>query len=129
MNVFKHLPNAQSLALDWIQAKREFEKRAGFVLMATLAMHAKKWDDNEFLPYIEVCLVETDERNFVKKAVSWALRQIGKRSLYLNGVVTQAIQPLLESENSVQRWIGRDTFSDISRPEIITRLEKKAGVI
>jgi 3-methyladenine DNA glycosylase AlkD len=85
MNLFRRLPFARSLAVAWSARGEEFVKRAGFALMATLAVHDAKSNDavfEEFLALVE--RESTDGRNFVRKAVNWALRQIGKRSMALN---------------------------------------------
>ena len=86
-NLFDKTKFAHKKAIQWSKRREEFVKRAGFVLMATLAVHDKEAGDKEFLKFLPIIKREaTDDRNFVKKAVNWALRQIGKRNLSLNKV-------------------------------------------
>ncbi len=85
MNLFDRLPIAWKKAVEWSRRSGEFEKRAGFALMACLAWHDKEAPDAKFHPFFKrISAAAGDERNFVKKAVNWALRQIGKRNLKLN---------------------------------------------
>ncbi|MFH1387593.1 MAG: DNA alkylation repair protein, partial [bacterium] len=90
--------------------------RAGFVMMACLAVHDKKAPDEKFLPFF--LLIEkysTDERNFVKKAVNWALRQMGKSRPGLRKTATQLAKKLAESESSSARWIGKDALRELTK--------------
>jgi 3-methyladenine DNA glycosylase AlkD len=84
LNIFWKSPIAWDKAVEWSERKPEFERRAGFALMACLAFKSKKSDDSEFDRFIP-CIIKatTDERNFVRKAVNWALRQIGKRNKFV----------------------------------------------
>lgn len=86
MNLFDKLPIAWKKAIEWARLEEEFVRRAGFALMACLAWHNKEAKDEKFLRFFPVIKKYSaeDERSFVKKAVNWALRQIGKRNLYLN---------------------------------------------
>jgi len=84
-NLFDKTSQAHQKTMEWASREREFVKRAGFVLMATLSVHDKQAGDLQFEKYLRVILRESDDdRNFVKKAVNWALRQIGKRNQRLN---------------------------------------------
>ena len=84
-NLFGKTPFAIEKSFEWVERKEEFVRRAGFVLMAVLAVHNKKMSDEEFIAYFPIIEQHSvDERNFVKKAVNWALRQIGKRNINLN---------------------------------------------
>ncbi len=110
---------------EWHKREEEFVKRAAFATMAAAAVHQKKWDDQKFidmLPIIKSAL--TDERNFVKKAVNWALRQIGKRSKNLNNITVDfTIQCLEETENKAARWILKDALRELTNPTTLKRIK------
>jgi 3-methyladenine DNA glycosylase AlkD len=119
-------PHAWSKALQWSTRRPEFEKRAGFVLMACLAAHDKGANDAAFLKFLP--LIEkgaTDERNFVKKGVSWALRHIGHRNAKLHSVAVKTATKLSESEDPVQSWVGRDALKDLLRPVVIKKVKSR----
>lgn len=108
-------PSAWELAARWAGREEEFVRRAGFSLMAQLAVHHKAVPDEAFLPLLE--LVEGaagDERNFVKKAVNWALRQIGKRSPELRRAAVDAARRLVLMESKSARWIARDALRELA---------------
>lgn len=117
MNVFRRTPPALAFAKvqEWSQREPEFERRAAFALLATLAVHAKQEPDATFLallPLIEQAA--TDERNFVKKAVNWALRQIGKRpSATLHTAALALAEQLAACDSRSARWIGRDAVREL----------------
>lgn len=101
---------------QWVKLKPEFAKRAGFALLASLALHNKEIADAEFhrtLPLIQKGAA--DDRNFVKKGVSWALRSIGRRSPALRRASIELATRLAASDESAARWIGRDALRDLSR--------------
>ncbi|MBI4804337.1 MAG: DNA alkylation repair protein [Desulfovibrio sp.] len=107
-------PYAWLLASDWALRPEEFVRRAGFSLMAQLAVHDKAAQDKEFLPLLE--LIEAtayDERNFVKKAVNWALRQIGKRNQNLRLKAVASAKRLLLLDSKSARWIARDALREL----------------
>jgi len=113
-NVFWKKKEAFEKAQEWTSHNPEFERRAGFALMASLAVHDKKASDTQFLPFLP--LIEryaTDDRNFVKKAVNWALRQIGKRNRNLCTHALKLSETLKNSENKSARWIGMDAFREL----------------
>lgn len=100
MNLFEDIPSAWEKAIEWSERKEEFVKRAGFVLMARFAVSDKKADDEKFLPFLK--LIEkhsTDERNMVKKAVNWALRQIGKRNKTLHPVAIKCAERISKQDS------------------------------
>jgi 3-methyladenine DNA glycosylase AlkD len=104
----------------------EFSKRAAFSMLATAAVHMKREPDETFLallPFIKAAA--SDERNFVKKAVNWALRQIGKRSLDLRGPALALAQELALSEGKAARWIGRDAAKELSDPKIVMMIGER----
>jgi len=119
-------PFAYEKAVEWAGKKPEFLKRAGFSLMAYLAVHDKKADDTElaaFLPLIEKH--SDDDRNFVRKAVNWALRQIGKRNLELNKQALEAANRIKLQNTKPARWIAADAIRELTSQAVIERLEKK----
>ena len=110
----------------WAKDEREFVRRAAFATIAGYAVHAKKAPDDEFLPFL--ALIEahaTDPRNFVKKAVNWALRQIGKRSPALHAPALALAEKLAASDDKTARWIGKDAVKELSDPKQIASLMGK----
>jgi len=125
-NLFNRSPLAHARALAWVRRDEEFVRRAGFVLMATLAVHDKRSSDAVFMRLLTIIKRgATDERNFVKKAVNWALRQIGKRNLALQAQALAIAAELAESENAAARWIGRDARRELRSAATLARLRKK----
>jgi len=94
--------------------------------MACLAVHDKKLSVYDFEPFIyQVMVHASDERNFVKKAVNWALRQIGKRNIKLNEITIRAAEELAESENSTAKWIAADALKELKNEKIMEKLKNK----
>jgi 3-methyladenine DNA glycosylase AlkD len=123
-NLFSKTPLAHQKADEWSRREEEFVKRAGFVLMATLAVHDKKARDETFVAYLPLIKREaTDARNFVKKAVNWALRQIGKRNRRLNQVAIQTAQEIKEIDSKSARWIANDALRELSSDKVRQRLK------
>jgi 3-methyladenine DNA glycosylase AlkD len=101
-------------------------KRAGFVLMATLAVHDKAAGQNEFEKFLFMIKREaSDGRNFVKKAVNWALRQIGKRNAYLNKLAVMTAGEIQKLNSRSARWIAADAIRELESEAVQRRLEKK----
>ena len=128
IHLFRKSPLAWERALAWAQDPREFVRRAGFAMFATLAVHDKRAADETFLdllPLIEATAI--DERNFVKKAVNWALRQIGKRNPELRKAAIAVAQRLAESENSAARWVGKDALRELSVSSNTRRSSRPSG--
>ncbi len=122
--LFDKTPYAPDMAIEWTGREAEYVKRAGFVLMATLAVHDKQAPDErfeKFLPY----LVEhaTDERNFVKKGVNWALRQIGKRNRRLNKLAIRTAKEIHKLDSSSARWIASDALRELTSEKVKKRLK------
>ena len=114
MNLFDRSPLAYAKAIEWAGREAEFVKRAGFALMACLVWHDKGAADERFLEFIPVIQREsTDRRNFVKKAVNWALRQIGKRNLALNQAAVATAREIQAIESSAARWIAADALREL----------------
>ena len=124
--LFCRTPFAYEKAVEWAGKKPEFLKRAGFSLMAYLAVHDKKADDTElaaFLPLIEKH--SDDDRNFVRKAVNWALRQIGKRNLELNKQALEAANRIKLQNTKPARWIAADAIRELTSQAVTDRLAKQ----
>jgi 3-methyladenine DNA glycosylase AlkD len=112
---------------QWAEDEREFVRRAAFALIAGYTVHAKQVPDGVFLDFLSVIEQHaTDPRNYVKKAVNWALRQIGKHSLGLHGSALVLAERLATLEDRTARWIGRDAVKELSDPARIARLEAKS---
>jgi len=127
-NLFDKTPFAWGRAVDWSGRQEEFVKRAAFVLMAALAVHDKKAPDEGFFQFFPLIIRESgDERNFVKKAVNWALRQIGKRSTLLNARAIETARSLIRSDNPATRWIGRDAMKELTGGALQKKLQRIEG--
>jgi 3-methyladenine DNA glycosylase AlkD len=127
MNLFDKTPFAYEKALQWSQRKEEFVKRAGFALMASLALHDKKAEDakfEQFFPAIKKQAV--DDRNYVKKSVNWALRQIGKRNLMLNKKAVKVAREIKKMNSKSADWIASDAIRELTSKEVLERLACKA---
>jgi len=123
MNLFEKTKYAYKKSIEWSSRKEEFVKRAGFVLMARLAVSDKKAPDEEFEQFFPIIKEGAkDERNFVKKAVNWALRQIGKRNRNLNEKAISVAETLLKSESDVARWVARDALRELKSENVQKRL-------
>jgi 3-methyladenine DNA glycosylase AlkD len=126
LNLFDRTSFARVKAVEWSFREEEFVKRAGYVLMARLATVDKKAENavfQAFFPHIR--RGAEDERNFVKKAVNWALRQIGKRNLSLNRDAIAEAEAVLQLESRAARWIAQDALRELRSEAVLTRLEKK----
>lgn len=126
-NLFEKTPFAYEKAVAWASRQEEYVKRAGFVLMARLAVGRKKADDRTletFLPYIE--RETADARNFVKKAVNWALRQIGKHSPALNRKAIAAARRIAQKDSASARWIAADALRELTGPAVQQRLKARS---
>jgi len=127
-NLFDKTPFAYEKALEWSGSNEKFVKRAGFSLMAALAVHDKKADDARFLAFLPAILREADDkRNFVKKAVNWAVRQIGKRNLKLNLAAIEVAEELKGRDSSAARWVAADAIRELKSDAVMTRLERRGG--
>jgi 3-methyladenine DNA glycosylase AlkD len=120
-------PHAFPKIHAWAKKSAEFERRAAFALLASVALHDKAASNSLFLetlPLIEGAA--SDERNFVKKGVSWALRSVGGRNLELCEAALALARKLSESGDATERWIGKDTLRDLTRPAVQKKLEARA---
>jgi len=122
-NLFDKTKLAYRKAAEWSGQEEEFVKRAGFVLMAALAVHDKKAADEDFLGFLPIIERESvDERNFVKKAVNWALRQIGKRNLNLNKMAIEAAEAIEQINSRSARWVAADAIRELTSEAVQERL-------
>jgi 3-methyladenine DNA glycosylase AlkD len=113
-NLFDKTRYAYAKAAAWSAADREFVKRAGFAMMAALAVHDKGADDSRFAGFLPLIKsASTDERNFVKKAVNWALRQIGKRNRRLNALAIETAEEIKRLDSGSARWIASDALREL----------------
>lgn len=122
-NLFAKTQWAYAKAFAWAGREEEFVRRAGFTLMASLAVHHKSAPDEKiaaFLPVIE--RHASDERNFVKKAVNWALRNIGKKNAALNAQALESAARILSQDTKPARWIARDAVRELTGEKVKKRL-------
>lgn len=115
-HLFDRTPHAWAKVEQWSGEGEELVKRAAFALLASLALHDKRAADEPFaasLPFIE--RAATDERNFVKKGVSWALRSVGRRNAALNAAAVEVARRLVESPQAAARWVGKDALKELTR--------------
>ncbi len=111
-------------AIEWSRRKEEFVKRAAFALMASLAVYDKNAADQKFAKFLLIIKRESaDDRNFVKKAVNWALRQIGKRNLVLNKLAIQTAREIQKGESRSAKWIASDALRELSDQKVLERLK------
>jgi 3-methyladenine DNA glycosylase AlkD len=124
-NLFRYTAFGYDKAIEWAHSEIEYTRRAGFVMMASLAIGDKKADDEKFLTFFSIILqYADDERNFVKKAVNWALRQMGKRSFYLRDQALECIEILLKRNNKTSQWIAKDALRELKDEKIINRIKR-----
>jgi len=124
-NLFGRIPAAWDKALAWSAREETFVKRAGFVLMARLAVTEKKTPDTAFLPFLPIIEREAyDGRNFVKKAVNWALRQIGKRSHAMNATAIEAAERIAQQQSTAARWVAADALRELWSEATRNRLKR-----
>ena len=124
-NLFDRTPFALDKAVEWSSREPEFEKRAAFALMASAAVHRKDLPDAAFASLLPVIRAQAiDERNYVKKAVSWALRQIGKRSSGLNSRAVRTAEQIERIDSRAARWVARDALRELRSDAVQARLRK-----
>lgn len=124
-NLFDRTPFAYRKAVEWSKRMPEFQKRAGFALMAYLAVHDRGARDSAFEKFFPlIARGSMDERNFVKKAVNWALRQIGKRNLYLNRAAIKTASEIAKLDSKSARWIAADALRELNNAAVQKRLRR-----
>jgi len=125
-NLFDKTRFAHKKAVEWSERKEEYVKRAGFVLMATLAVHDKGAGDTEFRKFLAIIKREaTDDRNFVKKATNWALRQIGKRNPNLNKKAIEISEEIQKMDSRSAKWIASNALRELTSEAIQERLQSR----
>ena len=125
-NLFDRSPHAYRKVVEWSSREEEFVKRAGFVLMAALSVHDKKADDRVFRKFFPIITREAlDDRPYVRKAVNWALRQIGKRNPALNREAIRVAGEIRAIDSRAARWIASDALRELTGEKVQRRLEKK----
>jgi len=126
MNLFSKSDFSFEKALEWSKSGKEFVKRAGFALMACVAWTRADADDDDFEKFfVEIKKASDDERNFVKKSVNWALRQIGKRNLALNRKAVAVAKEILKKDSKAAKWIATDAIRELTSSAVQKRLESK----
>jgi len=114
MSLFDKTPFAYQKALKWAKEKKEFVKRAGFAIMAALSVHDKKAKDKDFVKFFPLIKkFSVDERNFVRKANNWALRQIGKRNMYLNKKAIKLAEEIQKINSKSAKWIANNAIREL----------------
>lgn len=127
-NLFVKTPFVETKIAEWADDEREFVRRAAFALLAAYAVHGKDVPDSRFLAFLPIIARRaTDPRNFVKKAVNWSLRQIGKRSTLLHAPALALATKLAASPDKTARWVGRDAGRELSVPAQVTRVARRAA--
>ena len=129
MNLFEKTSFAGKKIIEWSERDEEYVKRAAFVLLACLAWHDKEAADQKFIEFLPVITRgATDERNFVKKAVNWALRNIGKRNPRLNKAAIKTAREIQRLDSKAARWIAIDAIRELEGEGAQRRLLKQNGV-
>ena len=122
-DLFYQTPLAWKKAVDWSTRPEEFIKRAAFAIMAGLAWHHKKATDEQFEPFFPIIIREAvDGRNYVRKAVNWALRNIGKRNRALNARAIETARQIAQVDSKSARWIASDALRELTSPKILARV-------
>ncbi|HEY1074565.1 MAG TPA: DNA alkylation repair protein [Patescibacteria group bacterium] len=124
-SLFDKTPHAVAKIKEWTTREKEFEKRAGFALLAELAWHSKTEPDQTFLDLLPLIEREAhDDRNYVKKAANWALREIGKRSMRLHAEAIKLAQRLQTHDSKSARWIASDALRELTAEKTLSRINK-----
>jgi len=122
--LFDKTPFAYKKASEWTKRDEEYAKRAGFAMMAVLSVHDKKASDKEFEKFLPMIVrAAKDERNYVRKAVNWALRQIGKRNRALNRKAIQTAEKIRRIDSKSARWIAADALRELKSDAVQRRLK------
>jgi 3-methyladenine DNA glycosylase AlkD len=125
--LFDQTPHAWKKVVQWSKKREEFQKRAAFALLASLSGHDKTASNEQFLSCLPLIKkAATDERNFVKKGVSWALRSVGRRNLELNAACTTLAQKLSASSDPTARWLGKEALREFKSAVVARQLKKRA---
>jgi 3-methyladenine DNA glycosylase AlkD len=123
-NLFAQTPYAYSKALEWSSNEQEYVKRAAYSLMASLAVKEKKVENDRFEPFFQAIIAgSTDQRNFVKKAVNWALRQIGKRDYLMNQKAIAIAREIQQINSPAAHWVAADALRELASERVQSRLK------
>jgi 3-methyladenine DNA glycosylase AlkD len=118
-NLFRLTPHAWPKAAQWSGREEEFVKRAGFALMATLAVHDRAASDDRFVELLPIIEREAaDPRNFVRKAVNWALRQVGRRNAVLHRAAIATCERILAGGPGPARWVASDALRELTSERV-----------
>jgi 3-methyladenine DNA glycosylase AlkD len=124
--LFEETPFAYAKVFEWSSRPEEFVKRAAYAIIAGLAVHDKTASDEKLAQFLPLITREAgDERNFVKKAVNWALRNLGKRNLALNKLAIETARELVESDSRSARWVGGDALRELTSQKAQDRLGRR----
>lgn len=129
-HLFDRTPHAWRKIEKWSRSREEFVKRAAFALLASVALHDKAAADAPFLkalPLIE--RAASDDRNFVKKGVSWALRGIGRRNAALNAASVAVARRLAASSDAAPRWVGKDALRELTSAAVLRRVGRELNAM
>ena len=127
-NLFRRTAFARRKAIEWAEREEEFVKRAGFSMMACLAVHDKQAPDAQFRRFLAIVTRKsTDDRNFVKKAVNWALRQIGKRNLRLRQAAISTAKQIQLLDSKAARWIAADALRELTSKKTVAMIRTRVA--
>ena len=126
-HLFDRSPHAWEMVERWSDRREEFVRRSAYALLASLTVHDKEAADRAYLRgLVHIERAATDDRNFVMKAVNWALRSIGKRNQTLNAAAVTVARRLAESPQSAARWVGKDALRELTSGSVTKRLPARA---
>ncbi|MFC1724134.1 DNA alkylation repair protein [candidate division KSB1 bacterium] len=127
LHLFRKMDFVYKKINEYVLSDKEFVKRAGFTLIAVMAVHDKEANDETFITYLNVIKAgASDERNYVKKAVNWALRQIGKRNMNLNKYAVKTAVDIKKIDSKAPKWIASDALRELKSEMVQKRLEEKS---
>ena len=125
-SLFDSSSYAWKKVFEWTKREKEFVKRAAFSLIAGLAVHDKKAQDSKFEEVLSIIKKEsTDDRNYVKKAINWALRNIGKRNFNLNKKAIETAKEIKKINSKSAKWIANDAIRELTNEKIQKRIKKR----
>ncbi len=125
-SLFDRSPLAYKKVFQWAEREEEFVRRAAFSLIAGLAVHDKTATEKDFDTFLTLCITyATDERNYVKKAVNWALRNIGKRTMTLNKEALKTAEKIKKIHSKSARWIASDAIRELTNQKTQEKLKRK----
>ncbi len=127
MKLFRLAPFAYQKVFQWSESEEEFKKRAAFALIAVLAVHDKDAPDEKFEQFFPLIIKESvDDRKYVKKAVNWALRHIGKKNIDLNKKAIVVASEIKKMDSKSAKWIATDALRELKSEKVKERLYKQS---